>query len=764
MGFGPRDDWQSSRRIPSCPTIGDIVRQRQQIRIRGTVQGVGFRPFVANLAHRLGISGFVRNTEGGVEIEAEGEGLESFLAELRSGAPPLARIAEIEVRELADGETRPSAPRDFEIRHSAAPAGDYALVPPDIATCEDCRRDSTEPGNRRYHYPFTNCTNCGPRYTIIRDVPYDRAATTMAEFQMCETCETEYRDATDRRFHAQPNACPVCGPRISATLDEVRAWLRAGEVVAIKGLGGYHLACDASNGEAVDRLRTRKRRGGKPFAVMVRSLEEAERLCQVSEAERALLSGARRPIALLRKKPAGELEGVAPRNPNLGVMLPYTPLHHLLFEGADFGALVMTSGNLSEEPIVSREEELPRLGGLADRFLSHNRPIRTAVDDSVVRVFRGRPMVLRRSRGCAPAPVDLGHAVPDVAAAGGELKNTFCLTTGRYAILSQHIGDLENYETLVFFRETLDHMRRFFRVKPQAVAHDLHPGYLSTRAAREMELPLIGVQHHHAHAASCMAEHRLEGRTIGVAFDGTGYGTDGAIWGGEVLVCDYTSFERRYHLRYVPLAGGDAGAREPWRCALAYLRDAGLGPGDAEALTAVDERRLRTVETMIERRVQTVDTSSCGRLFDAVSALLGVCLENRYEAEAAMELEAAAEGEGEPFGFELRGEEIDLRQAIAELVSARRKQEATGILSARFHSTIARAIAAACESVRATDGLRQVCLSGGSFQNVRLLEGTIQELERGGFEVYWHSEIPPNDGGIALGQAAVACARIQGML
>ncbi|HKE24708.1 MAG TPA: carbamoyltransferase HypF [Bryobacteraceae bacterium] len=727
--------------------------KRQQIKIRGTVQGVGFRPFVRNLANRLDISGFVRNTEAGVEIEAEGEALEQFLGELRSGAPPLAQIAAIELCDLAPQNTT-----GFEILRSAPPKGDFALVPPDIATCDDCRRDFTDPRNRRFQYPFTNCTNCGPRYTIIRDVPYDRAATTMAEFAMCEACEAEYRDPADRRFHAQPNACPACGPRISEPLDQVRARLRLGDVVAIKGLGGYHLACDASNAEAVQRLRERKRRGDKPFAVMVRNLEEAQRLCEVSEAERVLLTGARRPIVLLRKKPAGELAGVAPRNPNLGIMLPYTPLHHLLFADADFAALVMTSGNLSEEPIVSREEDLARLGGLADRFLTHNRPIRTAVDDSVVRIFRGAPMVLRRSRGFAPAPIDLGRAVPDMAAAGGELKNTFCLTTGHYAILSQHIGDLENYETLLFFRETLEHMRRFFRVKPEAVAHDLHPGYLSTRAAREMELPRIGVQHHHAHAASCMAEHRLDGRVIGVAFDGTGYGSDHAIWGGEVLVCDYTSFERRYHLRYVPLAGGDAGAREPWRCALAYLRDAGLGPGDAAALETVDERRLRTVEQMIERRIQTVDTSSCGRLFDAVSALLGVCLENRYEAEAAMELEAAAAGEGAAFGFDLGGEEIDLRQAIRELAGAVRAGEPVPVLSKRFHDTLARAIAAACTAVRASDGLERVCLSGGSFQNVRLLEGTIRELARSSFQVYWHSEVPPNDGGLALGQAAIACA------
>jgi len=735
------------------------VRSRKAIQIRGTVQGVGFRPFVLRLANRLDISGFVRNTEAGVEIEAEGLAVDVFLAKLRTEAPVLARIAEIDIsdRELLH-ETA------FEIRESGFRVGDFALVPPDIATCPECLHDTLRPGSRRYLYPFTNCTNCGPRYTIIQDVPYDRPATTMAAFPMCPACAAEYYDPDDRRFHAQPNACPVCGPQISAPLEEVRAWLRAGLIVAMKGLGGYHLACDAANPQAVQRLRERKRRGDKPFAILVRDLEEAARLCHISPEEQELLLSPRRPIVLLRKRPAGELAGVAPRDPNLGVMLPYTPLHHLLFTGGEFGALVMTSGNLSEEPLVSREAALGRLDGLADRVLSHNRPIRTAVDDSLTRIFRGVPMVLRRSRGLAPAPIDLGRNVEDIVAVGGELKNTFCLTTGHYAILSQHIGDLENYETLVFFRETLDHMQRFFRVRPRAVAHDLHPGYLSTRAAWEMGLPRIGVQHHHAHVVSCLAEHRLDGPVIGVACDGTGYGTDGAIWGGEVMICDAATFERRYHFRYVPLAGGDAGAREPWRAAVAYLRDAGVDLADIPALAQVDERRLRIIVQMIERNVQTVPTSSCGRLFDAVSAILGLCLNNHYEAEAAMELEAASvDAPLDPvsFGFDLSGGVIDFRQTIREIVDAGRGGVPLALISARFHATLAWAIAAACISVRATDGLGTVCLSGGSFQNMRLLERTITELERGGFSVFWQSEVPTNDGGLSLGQARIANARIE---
>jgi len=729
------------------------VVSRKHISIRGTVQGVGFRPFVYGLAKRLSISGFVRNSDGGVEIEAEGDEVEAFLAELQNRPPVLAEIADIRTKDL---EIRKEI--GFQIIESYPTVGGLALVPPDIATCDDCLADLTEAGNRRHLYPFTNCTNCGPRYTIVQDVPYDRRTTTMAAFRMCPGCDSEYHNPNDRRFHAQPNACPVCGPRISAPISDAREWLRDGAILAIKGLGGYHLVCDASNHDAVERLRQRKRRGNKPFAIMARGLEDVERFCELSKSERVLLMSVQRPIVLLRRRcEAGLSSAIAPGNRHLGVMLPYTPLHHLLFLDAAFKALVMTSGNLSEEPIVSREEELTRLAPLADRFLTHDRPIQTRVDDSVVRVFRGRHLLVRRSRGFAPEPIDLGMPVRDVLAVGGEIKNTFCLTTDHYAILSQHIGDLENYETLEFFRETLDHMQRFFRVRPEAVAHDLHPGYLSTRAAFEMtDLPRIGVQHHHAHIASCMAEHRLADKVIGIAFDGTGYGTDGAIWGGEVLVCDYAAFERRYHLRYVPLAGGDAAVREPWRVALAYLRDCGFQAADAPALAAVPERRLMAVETMLARRVQIVNTSSGGRLFDAVSALLGVCLENRYEAQAAIELEAVAFAGAPAFGFDLHEDEIDLRDCIRELVSAIGKGEPVSLLSSRFHQTVANAIIAACEKLRASEGLTRVCLSGGSFQNVTLLEATVGGLERAGFETFWQSKIPCNDGGLSLGQAVIA--------
>jgi len=482
------------------------------------VQGVGFRPFVFDVANRLQIRGFVRNTEAGVEIEAEGSAVDIFLAALRAEAPVLARIAEIEVSDLI-----PINDETFEIRGSGRRVGDFALAPPDIATCTECFHDTITPRNRRCLYPFTNCTNCGPRYTIIRDVPYDRAATTMYAFRMCENCAAEYHDPKDRRFHAQPNACPICGPQISASAEEVRHWLTLGLAVAVKGIGGYHLVCDASNSDPVCRLRERKRRGDKPFAVMARDLDEAIRLCEVSPQERDLLVSPQRPIVLLRKRPEGDLPFVAPRNPNLGVMLPYTPLHYLLFAGASLRALVMTSGNLSEEPIVSREEGLGRLEDLADRFLTHNRPIRTAVDDSVARVFRGKALVQRRSRGFAPAPIDLGQNVSDVVAAGGRPQEHL-LPDDRALRHSQptHRRPGELRDPALLPRDARAHAA-FFRMRPQAVAHDLHPAYLSTRAAEEMKLPCIGVQHHHAHIASCMAEHRLGGPVIGVAFDGTGY-------------------------------------------------------------------------------------------------------------------------------------------------------------------------------------------------------------------------------------------------
>ncbi len=765
---------------------------RKRIELRGVVQGVGFRPFVYRIARLCEIRGRVLNSSDGVVIEAEGSetSLTRFLSMLTTELPPLARIDR-----LAVSVQSPLGDRDFSIGHSVSLSGRFALVPPDVATCAECIDDFTSPGvnpdaNRRYGYPFTNCTNCGPRYTIIRDVPYDRSNTTMAEFPMCARCQAEYEDPLNRRFHAEPNACPDCGPSLAllsaeelstgttpmfalgnqkpAVLDRTRELLREGHILAIKGLGGFHLVCDATNECAVGLLRERKRRSGKAFATMVRTAAIAERICVLTDADRVLLEGSRRPIVLLPRRDNSRIAlSVAPGNARLGVMLPYTPLHHLLFDKS-LEALVMTSGNMSEEPIVSRNEDAwPRLHTLADHFLLHNRAIQTRVDDSVVETFEGLEYPVRRSRGYAPDPIALAMPLAEVLACGGELKNTLCLTKDRYAILSQHIGDLENIETLEFFRETRQHLERFFRVSPVAVAHDLHPNYLSTRfALRDSGLPPIGVQHHHAHIASCMADNGIEGPVIGVALDGTGYGTDGKIWGGEFLVCDFSGFQRRGHSRYVPLAGGDSAVRQPWRSALAWLRET-FGERALDLplplFRDIPGKHIRVVDSMIVRGIQTIATSSCGRLFDAVSSLVGIRHETTYEGQAAIELEmSATETEGTyPFTVE-DGDpfQIDPRPMIEAIVRDVIGGVTPGEISARFHLTMAQVIVDSCERLRASDGLTRVCLSGGTFQNLRLLGHAVMLLRKCGFEVFTHHRVPTNDGGLALGQAVIAsCLR-----
>ncbi len=731
------------------------------------MQGVGFRPWVYQLAQRHGLGGRVFNSTLGVTIEVEGpeEALDRFEAELRSGAPPLAELDQIRVEHL-----EPIGYREFTIHDSQDAAGQFVLVPPDIATCPDCLADVRDPANRRYRYPFTNCTNCGPRYTIIQEIPYDRPHTTMSGFRQCPACEREYHDPGDRRFHAQPNACPECGPWVelwdreralaqrAEAIDRTRSLLKDGAILAIKGLGGFHLACDAANDAALRRLRERKLRSGKPFALMAASLDKIAEFCELAAEERAALSGSRRPIVLLARRSGSRISAeVAPGVPTLGVMLPYTPLHHLLFESGEFDALVMTSANISEEPIAYRNEEVAeRLHPLADYFLLHNRAIHTRVDDSVVRIFEGRERLMRRSRGYAPRPIELGFPAREVLACGGELKNTFCLTKEHYAILSQHTGDLENLETLEFFQETLAHMQRFFRVTPRAVAYDLHPQYMTTRLALAMAgIEKIGVQHHHAHIAACMAENGLREKVIGVALDGTGYGTDGRIWGGEFLICDYGGFERRFHFRYVPLPGGDTAIRQPWRSAMSYLADAGLA--GTPALEAVPEAQRRVVEAMLVGRVNTVDTSSCGRLFDAVSAILGIRLETTYEGQAAVELEAlAAPGITNTYPYSIDNGTIDFRETIRAIV---RDESPREVRSARFHNAVSAAIAEICRIMRERDRLAGVCLSGGTFQNAYLLGHTAQLLRASGFQVFTHSKVPPNDGGLSLGQAAIASSR-----
>jgi hydrogenase maturation protein HypF len=737
-----------------------VVVARREIRIRGVVQGVGFRPFVFKLARRLGLAGYVLNSSAGVVAEAEGacDALDCFVERLRSEAPPLARIEEMLVAEMD-----PVGGQDFVIRESRAQEGEFVLVSADVATCPDCYRDFTDPANRRFGYAFTNCTNCGPRYTIIRDIPYDRPNTTMAGFHMCRACQAEYDDPGNRRFHAQPNACAECGPQLSAPISEAQRRLSEGEIVAIRGLGGFHLACDPRNDGAVRRLRERKRRSDKPFALMARDVAAVEAFCVVSDDDRRALVGTRCPIVVLpRRGDAGISAAVAPGNNTIGVMLPYTPLHHLLFTGAAYDALVMTSGNLSEEPIVTANEEaLERLGPLADWFLLHNREIYMRADDSVVRTFEGAERVLRRSRGFVPQAIDLGMEVAEIVACGGELKNTFCLSKGRYAVLSQHIGDMENYETLVFFEETLANLKKLFRVEPRAVAHDLHPAYLSTQyALRVPDLEKIGVQHHHAHVASCMAENGLRGKVIGVAMDGTGYGTDGKIWGGEFLVADYGGFERRAHLRYVPLAGGDAAVRQPWRPALAYLADTFGGAAEFPELAIwreVPESQRKLVRSMIAHGVNSIETSSCGRLFDAVASLIGLRQQINFEGQAAIELETiAADGVVDAYPFGLDGDSVDFRPAIEGIVREVREGTPAGAIAARFHNTVAEAIVEVCRRLRAEEKLNRVCLSGGTFQNMKLLARTLAGLRRLEFEVFIHAQVPPNDGGIALGQAVVA--------
>jgi hydrogenase maturation protein HypF len=771
---------------------------RKHIQVRGIVQGVGFRPFVYNLAQSLGLSGYIFNSSAGVTIEIEGSvsRLEQFLKTLREDPPQLA-----EINELTVSEKEVQGGTDFSILHSQQEAGEFALVSPDAGTCKACWRDFGDPANRRYSYPFTNCTHCGPRYTILRDIPYDRATTTMASFNMCSACQAEYEDPRDRRFHAQPNACAACGPSLLlvrspgweaaappegapaslgkcwfqdkdslSTIQQTRSLLREGKILAVKGLGGFLLACDACNEHAVAELRERKRRPHKPFALMVRDLEAARKLCELSPQDEASLVSVRRPIVILPRHRETKLaSGIAPGDSTLGLMLPYTPLHYLLFSDSPetdsaWTALVMTSGNLSEEPIVTSNAEALQLGKVADWFLLHNRDIATRVDDSVVRTFEGRERVLRRARGFAPQAIDVGKQMEEVLAFGGEVKNTFCLTKGHYAVVSQHIGDLENYETMRFFEETLSNLKHIFKVTPQAAAYDLHPGYMSTRMAMASNLERrIGVQHHHAHIASCMAENHLEGEVLGVALDGTGFGSDGKIWGGEFLLADYAGFTRRAHLRNVLLPGGDAAVRQPWRMALSYLRDT-FGtqiPAGLKCFSGTQEKQRALVDAMLSRRIQTVETSSCGRLFDAVAALLGIASEVTFEGQAAIALELAAErGIDERYDFEMAGEplQLDFRPAIEGIVKHISLGRRVSEISACFHNTLSAAIGEACSRI---DGPKQVCLSGGSFQNLYLLGRTVVELRRRGFAVFLHSQVPANDGGLSLGQAMIANQRLR---
>jgi hydrogenase maturation protein HypF len=763
------------------------ARVRTAIRVEGVVQGVGFRPFVYGLATDLGLSGFVGNDVDGVfaEIEGDQEAVAKFLLLLEQQAPPLARIDRV-----STVSQPPIGSAGFTIAASEPAGKRHALVSADSATCDDCLRELADPADRRFGYPFINCTNCGPRFTIVRDVPYDRPLTTMSGFAMCARCAAEYHDPADRRFHAQPVCCPACGPRLrlvqgagtelSGGADPIAAaaeLLRAGHVLAIKGLGGYHLAVDAGQEGAAAALRARKHREDKPFAVMVADLATARELCDLDETGEQLLASIRRPIVLSPRRAAAHdriAPSVAPGNSHLGLMLPYTPLHHLLL-GLAAGPVVVTSGNVSDEPIAYRDEDaLSRLDVIADAFLLHDREIHIRTDDSVVRVSDGRAAVLRRARGYAPEPVRLRQPVPrPVLACGAELKSTFCLAQEDRAFLSQHIGDLENAETLQSFSSGIEHFRRLFDIEPRLVAHDLHPDYLSTKYALDLAdaepagVELVGVQHHHAHIASCLADNDEDGPVIGVAFDGTGYGPDGTIWGGEFLIADLAGFRRAGCLEPVPMPGGAAAIRQPWRMAAVYLQ-AAYPDGLPESVAVRDrnESAWGPVTTMADRGINAPLTSSAGRLFDAAAALLGVRDTIHYEGQAAIELEQLAdptEGAGylATLSWVSSGEELRLRGA--DLIRAAADDLAAGTdraaVATRFHYGVADATVAACRALRDVYGHGTVALSGGVFQNVLLTTAVVLQLRRAGFTVLTHSRVPCNDGGISLGQAVVAGAR-----
>ncbi len=780
-----------------APAAGEATSTRRaRARIEGTVQGVGFRPYVYRLAGEHGLAGFVLNDSHGVLLEVEGSrgAVAEFLAQLGPQAPPLAVVEQV----LAE-EREPTGDAGFAIRESPRAGVADAPVAPDSATCEDCLRELLDPGDRRYRYPFINCTNCGPRFTIVRGIPYDRPFTTMAGFQMCARCREEYEDPADRRFHAQPNACPECGPSASllradgeqaplgAAGDAVRAAaeaLRQGRIVAVKGIGGFHLACRADDEAAVAELRARKHREEKPFALMTASLHAAGRLARLGPTERALLSGPQRPIVLARRLAnAAVAPSVAPGALELGIMLPYSPLHHLLLADLDAErddpALVMTSGNISDEPIAYDDEDaLTRLGDIADLLLVHDRPIQTRTDDSVVRVLDGtggpRSMLLRRSRGYVPASLSLPDAAErPILACGAELKNTFCVAKGQRAWVSHHIGDLENYETLRSFSEGIEHFERLFAVAPEVLAHDLHPEYLSTKYALERDgVEVLGIQHHHAHMAACLAEHAELGSAVGAIFDGAGYGVDGTIWGGELLVGDLADFRRVGALLPVRLPGGARAIREPWRMACAWLSvSAESGSPDREpamplALRGdVEERAWAHVAQLVRSGLSSPLTSSVGRLFDAVAALCGVRPRVNYEGQAAIELEAACDlAERGAYPISVDGKSgliaIDPRATIRALTADIEAGVALGVMATRFHRALAGATVQACARVAGAEGIDLIVLSGGVFQNKRLLEAVMEGLRASGLRVLVPRQLPVGDGGISYGQAAIAARRL----
>lgn len=759
-------------------------REAVLIVVKGVVQGVGFRPFVYNLAHGWGIGGRVSNSTQGVVVEAEGsqEAIQGFIQDLRGQAPPLSQVEEIEIY-----PKRWRSLQGFHIKESLSARKEPTLISPDVATCEECLQDMRNPANRRYRYPFTNCTNCGPRFSIIQGIPYDRPMTTMKAFEMCPQCEAEYSDPANRRFHAQPNACPKCGPWLTLldrkggevpTSDPLQAaieLLRKEHILAIRGLGGFHLACDATKDGPVGRLRERKGREAKPLAVMIPELETVKEVCITNQDEEDILKSPQSPILLLRKSshPGFKISQlVAPQNRYLGVMLPYTPLHHLLFEGRKLKALVMTSGNPRGEPIIAdNREAIKKLGPVADYFLVHNRPIWNKTDDSVAFSMEGSPSLIRRSRGWAPSPIKIPLSVPPILACGGNYKNTFCLAKGERAFLSQHIGELDNLETLRFFREALRRFKAWLNIEPQVVAYDLHPNYLSTRFAQGLPAEVkIGVQHHHAHLASCAAENGWRGKALGVSFDGSGYGPDGTIWGGEFLLFDLKGFQRVAHLSPFPLPGGELSIRRPYRTALGYLLHF-LGKEALQLPLKLWQEfkggEIEIVAKQVEKGVNSPLTSSAGRLFDVCSALLGLCFYNTYEGRAAVELESLAQGgnaEGVyPLQIRENGEKLALEHQgiITGVIEDLLKGEKREKVALRFHRSLVELIIQTCDQLYQRWGEERVFLSGGVFQNRYLLWQTIDGLRKMGLKPFYHHLVSANDGGISLGQAVIAGAKIK---
>ena len=754
----------------------------KHIHINGIVQGVGFRPFIYGLAKKNQLHGWVRNSASGVDIEISGNAIavDIFIASITESAPPLAVIDSLESHDIAQTY------RDsFKIIPSQDKSTDFIPISPDVATCEQCKVELFDPKDRRYRYPFINCTNCGPRFTIIKEIPYDRPKTTMAEFKMCPDCKSEYEDPLDRRFHAQPVACPACGPQVwlenpsgvktedeKDAIKQARLLIKEGKILAIKGLGGFHLACDAANPKAVERMRQHKARKHKPFALMAFNLDQIETFVNISKEASELLSQPQAPIVLLPKKNKSSIAAnVAPGQNTLGFMLPYTPLHLLLLEPAENfpEAFVMTSGNLSDEPIAYKSQTArEKLFGIVDAFLMHDRPIETRIDDSVFSIINGQPYPFRRARGYAPNPIRLPNITPQVLAVGPQMKNSFCLTRDKYAFLSHYIGEMDNWETVQDYHKAVQHYEKLFRIKPQAIGYDLHPDYITTNIARQRasteDLPAYAIQHHYAHLVACQIENKIppDQNIAGLIFDGTGYGTDGTIWGGEVLVGNVTSFQRLYHLKHVPLPGGDAAIRKPARMALSTLwaYDLSWEPHltPVKHLSSIE---LKALENQLEKGVNTPMTSSMGRLFDAVSALIGIRQEISYEAQAAMELEAIVNpAELGYYPVQIIGENIDIKPMLQSILQDIAHKEAPSKIAARFHNTIANLSLELAVRIRQSFQINQIALSGGVWQNMVLLKKTIILLESKGFDVLIHKITPPNDGCVALGQAIITANKV----